>query len=67
MPVSKLTHLNLEKEYYLHDINDALTINGKRFLVYREESVYTFERAAVMAFNKKLADRPKNRRPLQVG
>lgn len=23
MPVSKLTHLNLEKDYYLHDINDA--------------------------------------------
>lgn len=56
MPVSKLTHLNLEKDYYLRDINDALTINGKRFLVYSEESVYTFERAAVMAFNKKLAD-----------
>lgn len=56
MPVSKLTHLNLEKDYYLHDINDALTINGKRFLVYSEESVYTFERAAVIAFNKKLAD-----------
>lgn len=56
MPVSKLTHLNLEKDYYLHDINDALTINGKRFLVYSEESVYTFERACMIAFNKKLAE-----------
>ena len=56
MPVSKLTHLDLDKDYYLKDINSALTINGKQILAYSQESVYTFERALVTAFNKKIAD-----------
>lgn len=55
MPVSKLTYLDLDKDYYLHDINEMFTIKGKMFLAYSEESVYTFERSCIVAFNKKLA------------
>ena len=56
MPTSRLTYLNPDKPYYLKDINDALTIAGRSFFLYTEESVYTFERAACLGFNLKLAD-----------
>ncbi len=56
MPVSELTYLDLSKPYYIKDINEALTIDGKMFLAYSEESVYTFERTCMMAYNKKLAE-----------
>ncbi|MBQ8509514.1 MAG: hypothetical protein IJ493_06355 [Clostridia bacterium] len=55
-PVSELTWLNPEKEYYIQDVNEQLTIAGKSFFLYSEESVYTFERAGVVAFNKQLAE-----------
>ncbi len=56
MPVDKLIYLNPEKPYYLHDINDAMTIAGKSFFYYSEESIYTFERAACLLYNKTIAD-----------
>ena len=56
MPFDELTHINLEKDYWLKDVNDSLTIDGKSFFNYSEESVYTFERTGVLAFNKVLQD-----------
>ncbi|MBE6612640.1 MAG: extracellular solute-binding protein [Ruminococcaceae bacterium] len=56
MPFDELTHINLEKDYWLKDVNDGLTIDGKSFFNYSEESVYTFERTGVLAFNKVLQD-----------
>ena len=54
MPTEKLIHLNPDKPYYLKDINDVLTIAGKSFFLYTEESVYTFERACCLVFNKNI-------------
>ncbi len=61
MPFNELTHINLDKPYWLKDVNDGLTIDGKSFFNYSEESVYTFERTGVLAFNKVLRDKYKLR------
>ncbi|MBO5203883.1 MAG: extracellular solute-binding protein [Clostridia bacterium] len=54
-PVEKLPHLNLTKDYYLKDANEMMTLGGKQFLAYSDESLYTFQRATVIAFNKTMA------------
>ena len=55
LPVSKMKYIDQEKDYYLKDINDAMTFNGYQFLCYTEESLYTFQRATCMAYNKRVA------------
>lgn len=55
MPMERLTHLDLSKDYYLHDINEMSSIDGKQFFAYSEESLYTFQRAACIVFNKAIA------------
>ena len=54
-PVEKLPHLNLTKDYYLKDANEMMTLGGKQFLAYSDESLYTFQRATVIAYNKTMA------------
>lgn len=55
IPVDRLTYVDQSKDYYLHDINDAMTLNGKQFLCYSEESLYTFGRTTCIAYNKNMA------------
>ena len=55
LPVSALTKLDTTKDYYLQDINKMGSINGKMFLAYSDLSIYTFQRAACLAFNKNMA------------
>lgn len=55
-PVEQLPHLDLTKDYYLHDINEMSSIKGKQFLAYSEESLYTFQRSTCIAFNKGMAE-----------
>ena len=51
MPVDELTYLNPKKPYYMHEINNQMSIKGKNFFYYSEESVYTLERTNCLAFN----------------
>ena len=51
-----LKHIDMSKSYYLRDVNDALTINGVSLFAYSDESIYTFERSACIAFNKKMIE-----------
>ena len=54
--VDKLPYLDITKDYYLHDINEMSSINGTMFLAYSEESLYTFQRATCLAYNKAMAN-----------
>ncbi len=51
-----LKYIDMSKDYYLRDVNDALTINGVSLFAYSDESIYTFERSACIAFNKKMIE-----------
>ena len=51
-----LKYIDMSKDYYLRDVNDALTIDGVSLFAYSDESIYTFERAACIAFNKKMIE-----------
>jgi len=51
-----LKYIDMSKPYYLRDVNDALTINGVSLFAYSDESIYTFERSACIAFNKKMIE-----------
>lgn len=51
-----LKYIDMSKSYYLRDVNDALTINGVSLFAYSDESIYTFERSACIAFNKKMIE-----------
>ncbi len=53
--VEQLPHVDITKDYYLKDANDMMTLGGKMFLAYSDESLYTFQRATVIAFNKTMA------------
>lgn len=55
LPVSKMKYIDQSKDYYLKDINDAMTFNGYQFLCYTEESLYTFQRSTCIAYNKQVA------------
>ena len=55
MSVSSLPCLDTTKDYYLQDINKMCSLNGKMFLAYSDLSIYTFQRAACLAFNKNMA------------
>ena len=54
--VDDLKYLDLEKDYYLQDVNEMSSIKGVQFLAYSEESLYTFQRTACMAYNKNMAE-----------
>lgn len=56
MPYSEMTHLNPEKDYYLHDVNEQLSINGKQVLLYSEECLHAFQSAIVILYNKSIAE-----------
>lgn len=47
-----LKHIDMSKDYYLRDVNDALTIDGVSLFAYSDESIYAFERSACIVFNK---------------
>ena len=49
---SELKHIDMSKDYYLRDVNDALTIDGVPLFAYSDESVYTFERSVCIVFNQ---------------
>ena len=51
-----LKYIDMSKDYYLRDVNDALTIDGVSLFAYSDESIYTFERSACIAFNKKMIE-----------
>ncbi len=51
-----LKYIDMSKSYYLRDVNDALTIDGVSLFAYSDESIYTFERSACIAFNKKMIE-----------
>ena len=55
-PVESLTYVDQTKDYYLHDINEMISLKGKQFLVYSEESLYTFQRSTCIAYNKTMAE-----------
>lgn len=54
--VEDMKYLNPEKDYYLKDINDQLSIAGKQFFYYTEESLHTFERPNCLVYNKDIAE-----------
>lgn len=56
VPAEKLTYIDLSKPYYQQDINEMCKIGGKHFFAYSDESLYTFERAACLAFNADMID-----------
>jgi hypothetical protein len=58
-PIEKLPYIDLTKDYYLKDVNEMMSLGGKQFLAYSEESLYTFQRATVLAFNKTMASNLK--------
>lgn len=49
---SDLRYLDMSKDYYLRDVNDALTIDGVPLMAYSDESIYTFERSVCIVFNE---------------
>ncbi len=49
---SELKYIDMSKDYYLRDVNDALTIDGVPLFAYSDESVYTFERSVCIVFNQ---------------
>lgn len=55
MSVSSLPHIDQSQDYYLHDINNAMTLKGQQFLCYSDESLYTFQRTTCLAYNKEVA------------
>lgn len=48
---SDLRYLDMSKDYYLQDVNNALTIDGVPLMAYSDESIYTFERSVCIVFN----------------
>ena len=48
-----LRYIDMSKDYYLHDVNDALTIDGIPLFAYSDESIYTFERSVCLCVNLK--------------
>ncbi len=55
MPISELTYLDPNKDYYLHDVNEQLSIAGKQVLLYSEECLHAFQSSVVLLFNKEIA------------
>ena len=51
IPAAEIPHLDLSKEYYLQDVNKMCSVDGYNIFAYSEESLYTFQRASVMAYN----------------
>ena len=51
MPVDELTYLNPEKPYYMQEVNSQMSIKGKNFFYYSDESIYTLERTSCLLFN----------------
>ena len=49
---SELKYIDMSRDYYLRDVNDALTIDGVPLFAYSDESVYTFERSVCIVFNQ---------------
>lgn len=56
VPASEMTYLNPEKDYYMQELNEQLSIAGKNFFYYSDESIHTFERAACLIYNKEIAE-----------
>ena len=54
--VDSMTYLNPSKAYYMQEMNNQLSISGKNFFYYSEESVHAFERACCLIFNKSLVE-----------
>ncbi len=51
----KLVHLNPEKPYYLHMINNEMSIGGRSLFYYTEESLSAYEYATCVVYNKSIA------------
>ena len=49
-----LQYVDLDKEYWCHDLNSSTSILGKRYLVYGDYSLSTHDNTSVLIFNKKL-------------
>lgn len=56
LPVKDIPHIDQNKNYYLHDINETMTLNGQQFLCYSDESLYTFQRTTCLAYNQAVAN-----------
>ena len=54
--VDDLKYLDLEKDYYLKDVNEMTSVKGAQFLAYSDESLYTFQRTTCIAYNKSMAN-----------
>ncbi len=55
LPVREIPHIDQTKDYYMHDINEAMTLNGQQFLCYSDESLYTFQRTTCLVYNQAIA------------
>lgn len=53
----ELKYIDMSKDYYLQDVNAAMTIDGISLMAYSDESLYTFERTACIQFNKTEMDK----------
>ena len=53
---SQIPHLDLEKDYYMQDINDMCTLNGVQMFAYSDESIYTLERATCVVYNSQMKE-----------
>ena len=56
LSTESLPYMDIDKEYYMHDINDQLSILGKYFIVYGADSLNVFEDSICFLFNKVLAE-----------
>ncbi len=55
LPVSELPYVDITQDWYIHYVNDELTINDRLIFAYSDECINAFTGTIGVVFNKKIA------------
>jgi len=56
MPVSELPYLDITQDWYIHYVNEELTINDRLIFAYSDECINAFTGTMCVIFNKKIVN-----------
>ena len=54
LPVSELPYVDITQDWYIHYVNDELTINDKLFFAYSDECISAFTSTICVIFNQQI-------------